>query len=373
MKLFGRILAMALKEVMHIQRDPQLLIYALVFPIAMILLFGYGVTFDIDKIPLVVVNQDRSVEAQKLVGSFTSSDAFLDIADRQRASTIEPLFRRGVAKAALVIPKDFERDIKRGGMASAQLLVDGSDDHVAAVGLGYANAIALASSERRLTALVGDVAPPVSARVRTLFNPELSSTVFLVPGLMVVILVMIAVMLTALTVAREYERGSMEQLFATPVGKIDIILGKLGPYFVLGLVQVLIVLVLGIGLFGVPMRGSVFLLFCIASLFLLAMLMQGLLISVMTRNQVLASQLAAISTLLPSMLLSGFIFPISGMPLILRGLAHVLPATYLVDALRGVMLRGNGIGVVWPDALALAAYFSVMLFVAVGRFKRRVG
>jgi len=183
---------------------------------------------------------------------------------------------------------------------------------------------------------------------------------------------MIAVMLTALTVAREYERGSMEQLFATPVGRLEVILGKLVPYFFIGLVQVLLVLTLGVTLFDVPVNGSLLLLFAVSCLFILAMLMQGLLISVVTRNQMVASMVATITTFLPALLLSGFVFPVENMPLMLRAMATVLPARYFVRSLGAILLRGNGVAVIWPDMLALGVFFLVLLVLATKKFKRTV-
>ncbi|TNF38269.1 MAG: ABC transporter permease [Deltaproteobacteria bacterium] len=367
-----RVRAIAQKEVFHILRDPQILIFALGMPVALILLFGYAVSFDVEHIPLAVVDQDHSAESRALVAAFTAQDLFELVATREEPASVEPLLQRNVARAALIIPEGYARDVHRGQMATAQLLLDGADNMSAAIALGYANSIALSQSLGRARVQLGSFEMPVEARVRTLFNPRLQSSVVLVPGLMVIVLVLVAVMLTALTVAREYERGSMEQLFATPVGRIEIILGKLAPYFVLGLVQVLLVLTTGVVLFDVPVNGSLALLFLIASLFLLAMLMQGLVISVVTRNQMVASQVAAISTLLPAMLLSGFVFPIDNMPPVLQGLAHVLPAKYFVDGLRGVLLRGNGLDVVWPDLVAMGLFFVVMLVVSTKRFQRRV-
>ncbi|MDP2349881.1 MAG: ABC transporter permease, partial [Chloroflexota bacterium] len=257
-------------------------------------------------------------------------------------------------------------------LGEAQLLVDGADNMTASVALGYAGAIAAMAGRDLATAALGGGPLPLEARPRTLFNPSLASAVFLVPGLMVLILVMVAVMLTALTVAREYERGSMEQLFTTPVGRLEIILGKLSPYLVLGLVQVLLVIVVGVVLFDVPVAGSLALLFLVALVFLLAMLMQGLLISVITRNQLVASQVAAITTMLPALLLSGFVFPVENMPAVLQAIANVLPARYLVHALRAILLRGNGLDVIWPDLLAMGAFFVVVLVVATQRFQRRL-
>jgi ABC-2 type transport system permease protein len=362
---FGqRTAAVALKEVMHILRDPQVLLFGLGLPILLLFLFGYGVTFDIDHVPVAVVDQDRGRDARELVRAFETSDAFEVVARHDDADAVQALFRNGAAKAALVIPPDFGRRLARGETASAQLLVDGADNTTASVALGFASAVAQAESQRRLVRaldlLGGRFEAPVEVRARTFFNPELKSSVFLVPGLMAIILVLVAVMLTALTVAREYERGSLEQLFATPVGRLEVVLGKLGPYFLLALLQVLVVLAVGVTLFDVPVRGSLPLLFATASVFLLAMLAQGLFISAATRSQMVASQVALISTFLPGLLLSGFVFPIDGMPAPLQ----------LVHALRAILLRGNGLDVVAADLAAMGAFFLVMLALAVGRFRR---
>lgn len=372
MKRVRRALAIGHKEVMHILRDRQMLAFALVMPVVLILLFGYAVSFDIDSIPLAVVDQDHSRESRGLVDAFVQTDTFALVAQLEDPDGVEPLFRRGAAKAALVIPAGYGDDLARGREATAQVLVDGADNVTAGVTLGYANAVALDASQRFIAGQLGAFEPPLEVRVITLFNRTLESAVFLVPGLMVLILVMVAVMLTALTVAREYERGSMEQLFATPVGRVEVILGKLGPYLVLGLLQVLLVLAMGVVLFDVPARGSLVLLFGVALVFLLAMLMQGLLISVVTKNQMVASQAAVISTLLPSLLLSGFVFPIENMPTPLQVIASLLPARYLVHALRAILLRGNGLDVIAVDLAAMGAFFLLLLVIATKRFERRI-
>lgn len=372
-RLLLRTRAIASKEVMHILRDPQLLGFALVMPVILLLLFGYAVSFDLHDIPLAVVDQDRTSVSRALVHDFEQAGVFITEARPASPEAVEPLFRRDLAKVALVIPAGFARAAQRGEVAEAQLLLNGSDNTTAATALGYASAIALAAAPRMgPTGAPTSGALPLEARTRTFFNPELESAVFLVPGLMALILVIVAVMLTALAVAREYERGSMEQLFSTPVGRLEIILGKLGPNFVLGLFQVLIVLVVGVTLFDVPIRGSVLAVFVVSAVFIMAMLMQGLLISVVTKNQMLASQIAAITTLLPALLLSGFIYPVENLPLALQAIAAVLPARYFVEALRAIMLRGNGLEDVVPQLLPLLAFFLFMLLVATRRFQRRL-
>ena len=368
-----RMIAMAHKEVVHILRDPQILAFALGMPVLLILLFGYAVSFDVDHIPLVVIDQDQTKSSRELASEFYASRTFEVVAERSEASQAEKLFRSNAARVALVIPKGFARELARGERAEAQLLLDGADNTTASIALGYARAVSLAASREKLEDVLGELEPPLSVRARVFFNPGLRSAVFLVPGLIVVILVMIAVMITALTVAREYEQGSMEQLFATPVGRLEVILGKLLPYFVIGLVQVLLVLTVGVMLFDVPINGSVPLLFALSSVFLLAALMQGLFISVITRHQMVASQVAAISTFLPALLLSGFIFPIENMPVALQALTAILPPQYFVRPLRAILLRGNGISVIWPDLLALFGFFVIFVLLAVARFERRVG
>ena len=367
-----RTLAMAHKEIMHILRDRQFLLFALGLPVLLLLIFGYAISFDVENISLVVVDQDKSSQSRKLIDRFTSSSVFTIVARRQNPDKVESLLRSGAAKTVLIIPHGFARKLKRGDKAQAQLLLDGSDNTSASVALSYANAVSLASSRDNLLEALGRFDIPIETRERILFNPELRSSTFLVPGLMVLILVMIAVVLTALTVAREYERGSMEQLFSTPVGRLEIILGKLAPYYLIGLVQVLLVVTLGVMLFNVPLRGSLLLLFGVSSLFMLAMLMQGLLVSVITRNQMLASMGAMVTTFMPALLLSGFIFPIENMPRFLQIVSMVVPARYFVSALRGIMLRGNGLGDIWSEVLALAAFFVVLLILAAARFRRRL-
>jgi ABC-2 type transport system permease protein len=361
--------AVALKEFRHMARDPQVVLLALAMPLVLILVFGYGVSFDVERVPLVVVDRDRTAESRALARAFTAAGTFDLVAVSDDEAAVEPLFRGGHAKVALVIPPDFQRAQGRGDTATAQLLVDGTDNATATIALGYAETIGLTLTQRELPRGF-DV--PLRAEVRTLFNPALRSAVFIVPGLIVLVLVIVSVMLTALTVAREYERGSMEQLFATPVGRVELILGKLMPYFVLGLMQVLLVLVVGVYLFEVPLRGSVALIFVSASVFLLAELAFGLVISIVTRSQMVAAQVAAISTFLPALILSDFLFPIDNMPPPLRVVSSLLPPRYLVHALRAIMLRGNGVESVLPDLAAMGTFFIVMMVIATRKFRRTV-
>ena len=331
-----RVSAMAAKEVLHIRRDPRTLYMALAMPVVMLLLFGFGMSFDVERIPLAVVDGDRSAASRALLRRVFGSHEFESAGDSDSKGA-EQMLRRGQAAAALVIPAHYERDLlagRDGTTQLVQLLVDGSDGNLAHQILSKIDAILRSESLSRAGFAQ---AAPLSVKVYTLFNPTGRSTFFMVPGLAAYLLAIAAVLLTALTVAGEWERGSMEQLFASPVGRLEIVLGKLLPYLVLGMVQLLLVVTLGALVFDVPIRGSLPLLFLAGFLFLAGMLGQGLLISVVARNQLVATQAGALSSLLPSLILSGMLVPIENMPKVLQWLTTIVPGRYLVHARRAIM------------------------------------
>ena len=367
-----RVRALAHKEMIHVVRDIRIVYLALGLPVVLLALFGYAVSFDLERLPLGLVDQDRTPASRRLAEAMTASDAFEVAVRLGDPSECEPYFRRGELKVALVIPPDFGRHLARGERAEAQLLLDGADGTTTSIALGYAMGISQAETQRMLEQSGLVLRPAILDRVRVRFNPGMRSSRFIVPGLIAVILAIMAVLLTALTVAREWERGSMEQLFATPVRRLEVIVGKLLPYVALGLVQVLLVVTLGAWLFGVPIAGSLGLLFLAALLFLIAMLGQGLLISVATRNQQVATQVGFVSSLLPALLLSGFLFPIENMPRLLQILSLAIPARYFIVVLRGVLLKGNDLAVLWPQFAALTAFALVMIGLSTARFRRRL-
>lgn len=373
-RFFIRVGALAAKETIHIRRDISTLYMALGLPVVLLLLFGFGVSFDIDHIPLAIVDLDSSDTSRELRDTFTASDDF-----RLRRVTHDPaeadtMFRRGEVLAVLVIPPNFERDLGRNEQVTVQLLMDGADANTTNVARGKADAVAQAFTLELQRDAQGGLAmtPPMVMNSWTRFNPEGRSALYLVPGLTAYILAIVAVLLTALTVAREWERGSMEQLFATPVGRLEIVVGKLIPYMVIGCIAVLLVLAVGAWVFALPFRGSVLLLALDSLLFITAMLGLGLLISVVTRNQMVATQAAAMASILPTMLLSNFMFPVENMPTILQWISSALPATYYIEALRGILLRGNGIEQLWVETLALAGFAAFFILVSTARFKRRL-
>lgn len=368
-QLLLRVGVMAYKETLHIRRDPQVLAFSLVLPVLLLLLFGYSISFDMDHIAIAVVDKDHTAESRALTRSFSAGELFVIKKRLEDTRDVELLFRRGEVFATIVIPRGYAKSLARGDLATLQLLADGSDNNATSVAIGYASAMALNVTMASMPSIG---LPPVRLNVNTraLFNPGLRSSIFIVPGLIALIPALVAVMMTALTVAREFEHGSMEQLFSTPVGRLEIVLGKVAPYLLMGLIQVALILAVGVLLFDVPFEGSFMLLLGVSTVFLSSVLMQGLVISIVTRNQALASQAAVLTTLLPTMLLSGFIFPIENMPLPLQIVAEILPSSHFMTCVRGIVLRGNGPSDVAGPMGAVFLYFLVMTTTAVARFRR---
>lgn len=368
-----RIVAIARKEMLHVVRDPRSLYLALGMPLVLLVLFGFGVSFDMDHLPVAVVDEDRTEASRRFAESvFASGELERVEVDGLTAAHATLAFERREAIGVMVIPHGFGEAIARGRPQGVQLLLDGVDPNTATQTLGKADAVVRAAG----LALVGTSASRVAAampfdvRVRTWFNPQSRSALFLVPGLCAYILAIVSVLLTSLTLAREFERGSMQQLFATPVARIEIVIGKLLPYLVLGGVAVLLVLTAGAWVFDVPVRGSGLALFVTSLFFLMCMLGQGLLVSIVARSQMVATQMATMTSMLPSMLLSGFMFPIENMPAPLRAISNVVPARYYIHALRGILLRGADLSDVAPDLLPLGIFAGVMLLVSTARFPR---
>lgn len=370
-RFFMRVFALSTKEVRHVLRDPRSLYLALGMPVIMLLLFGFGMSFDLQNLPLAFVDQDQSASSIELRRRITSSDEFIDFGTIEQEDAVARLVAGDVV-AVVVIDRGFERALRRGAEANVQVLIDGADNNTATQTRAKVETMTRVFGFDMASrgALRGSA--PIETRTWTRFNPEGRSAVFLVPGVTAYVLAMIAVLLTALTVAREWERGSMAQLFATPVGRLEIVLGKLMPYMVLGALAVLLVLAVGMWVFDMPFRGSQGALAVLSILFIAGMLGQGLLISVLTRNQMVATQAAALSSMLPSLLLSGFIFPIQNMPTVLQWISHIIPARYFVAGLRGVLLRGNGFSELWPEMAMLFAFAAVMVVISTARFRRTI-
>jgi ABC-2 type transport system permease protein len=284
----------------------------------------------------------------------------------------------GQVLTALVIPANFSRDLETDREVLVQILMDGTDANTATIALGYASAITLLYSQElmkdKMTRLgIGEISPPIEPRIRIWFNPDLESKNFIVPGLIAVIMAILAAILTSGTISREWERGTMEQLISTPIRKSELILGKLVPYFVIGLIDLALSVAMGKFLFDVPLRGNGLLLFSLASLFLLGAICQGVVVSILTKNQLLSSQISIILSYLPTFILSGFIYPIHNMPKFIQFITYIVPGRYMVSILKGIYSKGIGLEILWVDGVLLGVYAAVMTFWAHRRFQKRIG
>jgi len=369
----SRILPIMRKETLHIRRDPRSLTMAFGLPIVLLVLFGYAITFDVRHVAVAVADLDGSSSSRGLVDRIRASEYF-DLAGLARDDRdAERRLEEGRVKIALVVPRDFGRDLGRGRLPAVQLLVDGSNNNTALVALGYLSGLVQGFAEDALkAALGGRSVPSVDLRVRVWYNPELRSTNFIVPGLIAVVMMVMTTMLTSLTIAREWENGTMEQLISGPVRSHEVVLGKIGPYFLLGVAQIVLVVVAGTVLFRVPLRGDIVCLAVVSAVFLLCALSMGLLLSISTRNQQLSFMLSVLLTLLPSYLLSGFIFPVSSMPKAVQAVTYLVPARYFLATLRGIFLKGYGFGLLWVEILALAGFALLLLLLCVRRLRLRL-
>jgi ABC-2 type transport system permease protein len=372
-----RVNAVAKKEFLHIVRDPRSLGMAVAIPMLMLVLFGFALTVDVDNVPLVVWNQDGSQAAQELIDRFDGSPYFSIVGEIHDAWEMEYRLDRRKAIAALVIPPQFGQRIEGGHRVSVQYVVDGSDSNTAMISVGYAEAIILTYSQRialeKLRRAGGEsVRIPLDMRPRVWYNADLESRNYIIPGLIAVIMMVIASLLTSLTVAREWERGTMEQLISTPVKGPELILGKLIPYFALAMLDVVLAVLMGEYVFCVPLRGNVALLFGIGAIFLAGALSMGMLISIAAKSQLLASQLAMITTFLPAFLLSGFMVPIASMPPAIQCLTYLVPARYFVTLLHGIYLKGVGLEILGFEAMLLVLFGATTVAVANLRFKKKV-
>lgn len=372
-----RLLAVARKEILHVRRDPRSLGMGIAIPVLMLVLFGSALALDVDRVPLVVWDQSRTPESRDIVGRFTASRYFSERGRAGDARAVARALDEGDALVALVVPADFGARVSAGRPAAVQVLVDGSDSSTATRAIGYAEAVVDGYGRDVLSRAARSAGrpapfPPLDVRARVWFNPDLESRQFIVPGLIAVIMMVIAALLTSLTVAREWETGTMEQLCSTPVKRSELILGKLAPYFAIGMTDVCLAVLMGTLLFGVPLRGSAALLFSFAAVFLVGALGLGMLVSILARSQLVANQLAMTLTFLPAFLLSGFTFAIANMPAPIQALTRAIPARYFVTALKGIFLKGVGLEVLAFEAALLVLFAAFVLAFAHWRFKKKL-
>ena len=373
-----RFRALIKKEITHMLRDPRTLIFIFIMPILQLVLLGYANSTDIKNVPTVIFNQDNSPASRELLNSFNATGYFSFDYSVYSQSEVDNLIGGGKAKVGIVIPPNFGADLASGKSAQALVLIDGSDPTIASAALsaaelaGQAHGVGIKAQQLSLQgASIGGGSNPVDVRTNVLYNPDLLGSYNIVPGLIAVILFQTGASLTGLAIVRERERGTMEQLIVTPIRSWELILAKIIPYILVSFADTILILVLGTLMFGVPIRGSLLLLFTMTGLYLLPTLGYGLLISTVARTQQQA-QLMVMPIMLPAMMLSGFIFPISSLPLILQYVADILPTTYFIYIMRAVVIKGVGLDLIITQTIALIIFAIVLLGLATWRFQKNL-
>jgi len=359
----------------------------LVAPLIQLIIFGYAANLDLKHLPMAVCNQDNSQLSRELVDKFTSSGYFDIKYQGENLRQIEQAVDGGMAKVALIIPPDFEKRLRRGENAVLSLILDGSDGNVAGMGLSYATVIVERFSQnwlmRRLNEnpfliagsglshLLSNKGQLVDDRTRVWYNPAMESRYFMLPGVIAMILLVVTTMLTSVSIAKEKELGTMEQLIVTPLRRAELLIGKLIPFIIIGFAEITLVILVGVYWFNLEVKGSTFLLFLLSTLFLMNTLALGLLISVVSHTQQQA-MMTTFFVILPSILLSGFIFPIENMPPVVRYLTYAIPFRYFLTIVRGIFLKGVGMGVLWDESLILFLFGLSMLTVSILAFRKHL-
>jgi ABC-2 type transport system permease protein len=372
-----RLLAIARKEVVQILRDTRSLVIVVLMPAVLVLLFGYGVNLDLKGLPVYVYDQDGSQQSQDLLKHFQNSKYFTIARVAASYAEVTRALDDGGAKMAIVIPWDFSERLSDGRPVEVQALVDASDDNTANVLIGYSQAVVQGYSAQiqidwlRQRGLSIQPAA-LSVETRTWYNEDLESSAFIIPGVLALVMSVIGAFLTSLTIAREWERGTMEQLISTPVSAMEIMLGKLAPYFVLGMIDTAMSAAIAIYWFDVPFRGSFVTLAVASAMFMVVVLSLGFFISVLAKSQFAASQIALLITFLPAFLLSGFLFSIDQMPIVLQWLTRILPARYYVSVLKNIFLKGTPASMLYADLIPLAVFAFVLALLATRSFHKRL-
>ena len=361
--------AISRKEFIHVIRDWRSLLLAIAIPIVLILLFGYALTLDLKNVPTVAWDQSRTPQSREFLSLLHGSPYFSLIQHYDNYRHLQQSLDSGSAMIAIVIPTEFAASIASNETVGIQVIADGSDANTARLALGYTRALAtIYSQQLRIehVRFTGEHPPtsPVELVGRAWYNQDLRSQNVILPGILAVVLVVIAAMLTSVTVAREWEMGTMEQLISTPIRGPELVFGKIVPYFVIGMVDVGIAVAMGKWLFGVPLRGSPGLVFVTAAIFLSGALFFGLMVSIAMKSQVIANQVALVGSFLPTLFLSGFVFAIENMPLPLQVVTYIVPARYFIALLRSIYLKGIGLELLWLNAMLLTLYAAVMVVVA---------
>ncbi len=372
-----RVKAIARKEFIHILRDSKSLFASIFIPVMLLVLFGWALNLDVDRVETVICDFDRSPKSRELISRIAKSRFFKVVDYAAAIKAAEEHIMYGRAAIMLTIPAGFGRALAKGDSPAVGVAIDGSDANRATIGLGYlSNMISIFSNEQLNDKIrasgIKKIQLPVELRQTVWFNPELESKNYIVPGLIAVIMTVIAAMITSLTIAREWENGTMEQLISTPIRARELITGKLIPYVVIGYIDVFISVTMGVFFFKVPFHGSYLTLFIMSSIFLIGALSLGILVSIAGKTQLLANQLSLLIAFLPAFLLSGFAFTIENMPVILQFLSKLFPATYFVKILKSIFLKGVGFNVLFYDMAMLSLYCLILFTLANKKFKKRL-
>ena len=372
-----RMHAVARKEFYHVVRDHRSLSMALAMPLLMLLLFGYALTLDVDQIPTLIYDADLSPQSRELIEKFNGSRYFNIMGKVNDYQTIERQVDTSECLLGLVIPADFSDKLLAGQEADIQVLLDGSDSNTASIALGYVSGVLLTHNQRvrndAMNSRMGRrIDPPAEARIRVWYNNEMKSRNYIVPGLIAVILMIIAALLTSLTVAREWENGTMEQLLSTPLRPAEIVFGKMLAYFGVGVIDTSLAIGIGVLIFGVPLRGSIILLAFSCFIFLMGALFWGIFLSAATRSQLLAYQMGMVTSFLPAFLLSGFIYAIEAMPLPIQIFTYIVPARYFITILQGIFLKGVGLKILAVEIVLLIVYAAIIFMAATSKLRQKV-
>jgi ABC-2 type transport system permease protein len=368
-----RILHLIRKEFLELRQDPRLFGIVIMAPLIQLTMLGYAATTDVRNVPLVVVDQDRSTASRELISRFEGSENFAVVDSLTSLDAVDAYLDGGDAWMALAIPAGYGERIRVGQPAVIEVVADGTDANSTNVALGYARALVVGYARELSASAGGQIVPPlVSADVRVWFNPGLESRDFMIPGILALLLLVVTTNLSSMAIVREKELGTLEQLNVTPLARSELIIGKLVPYAVLGMVDALLVVAVAVGWFEVPLRGSFWLLIGMCLVYLLSTLGLGLFVSTISRTQQQAMMTTSFFFLLPMIFLSGFIFPIENMPDAIQPFTYLIPLRYFLVILRGIFLKGVGLEVLWPQAAALLAWGVVVLTLATLRSTKRL-
>jgi ABC-2 type transport system permease protein len=363
------------KELLELRQDPRLFSIIFIAPVVQLAMLGYAATTDVKNVPLLVVDQDRSPASRQLISKFSASPYFTIAGTVSSVNEVDPWLERGRAWLALTIPSDFHKALERGEPVTLQVIADGTDSSSTGIAMGYAASLVNAYNQelaRQRLLAAGQSVPPtaIDPRIRVWFNPELESRYFMIPGIVALLLLVITTNLSSMAIVREKELGTLEQLNVTPITRWQLIVGKLLPYGVIGIIDVILVTTVAVFWFRIPLLGSPVLLFLTSCIYLLTTLGLGLFISTISSTQQQAMMTATFFFLTPMLYLSGFIFPIENMPAVIQPFTYLIPLRYFIVIVRGIFLKGIGWNVLWPQILALLAWGLVIVGLAVARSRK---